>query len=178
MKRVSIIASLFLTLAAAFSSCTYREYAPAEYPAPSLYIPAALDGVREINEESTRCSLSEDGRKLIVHLGVAVSGLERKEFPLTLSYAKSKVNMLIEDGTFATGTLPLPEAVCNIPEELVIAADATAAPFDLTIQTNYLKDPEFLGHKFAVGIKIDSESAEVNPAYNTVILLIDPSFLD
>ena len=178
MKRVICILSLLVALTAGFSSCTYREYAPAEYPAPLLYIPASLDGVVEISGESALCNLSEDGRKLLVHLGVAVSGLDRKEFPVTLSYARSKVNMMIEDGTFAPGTLPLPEAVCNIPEDLVITADVTAAAFDLAIQTNYLKDPEYLGRKFAVSVKIDSEQAEVNPDFGTVILLIDPSFIN
>lgn len=163
---------------AGICSCTYREYAPAEYPAPLLYIPAALDGVWSIDQEGTRCSYSEDGRKLLIHLGVAVSGVERKVYPVTLSYAKSKVNMLIEDGTFQVGTLPLPESVCNMPEELTIPADATAATFDLAVQVNYLKDPEFLGRKFAVGVKIDSGDADVNPDFSTVLILIDPSFIE
>lgn len=159
------------------NSCTYREYAPAEYPEPLLYIPAALDGVVTVDAESTFCSMSEDGRKILIHLGVSVSGLERKEFPVSLSYAKSKVNMMIEDGTFKTGTLPLPESVCNMPEDVTIAADATSAVFDLAVQVNYLKDPEYLGRQFAVGVKIDSEAAEVNPDLGTVIILIDPSFI-
>lgn len=178
MKRLFSVISLVAALSLGISSCTYREYAPAEYPAPLLYIPAALDGVWSIDQEGPRCSYSEDGRKLLIHLGVAVSGLERKEFPVTLAYAKSKVNMLIENGTFAVGTLPLPESVCNMPEELTIAADATAATFDLAVQLNYLKDPEFLGRKFAVGVKIDSEAAETNPDFSTVLILIDPSFIE
>ena len=178
MKRIFSILSLIAALSLSICSCTYREFAPAEYPAPLIYIPAALDGVWIIDEDGSRCSFSEDGRKLLIHLGVAVSGLERKEFPVSLSYAKSKVNTLIDNGTFETGTLPLPEAVCNMPEELTIASDATSATFDLAVQVNYLKDPEFLGHKFAVGVKIDSDAVEVNPDFSTVLILIDSSFIN
>ena len=182
MKRILSIFAILVAAALSFSSCTYREYAPAEYPAPVFYIPAAVEGlsvngIYEISEDSDRCDLDTDGRKLLIHLAVAVSGIERKEFTANLDYSRSTVNRLIDDGTFPVGVLPLPDAVCNIPETVTIAADATSAPFDLAIQVNYLKDPEFLGRKFAVALKVSSDVMETNPELETVVILLDPSFL-
>lgn len=182
MKRIASILAILLAAACTFSSCTYREYAPSEYPAPLLYIPAAVDGLSAdgiyvIDADTDRCDLDADGRKLLIHLGVAVSGIERREFKVTLDYARSTVNRMIDDGTFPVGVLPLPDSVCSIPEELTIASDTTSAIFDLSVQVNYLKDPEFLGRKFAVAVRVSSEDTETNPDLETVVILIDPAFL-
>lgn len=182
MKRFFSILLIMAASAAVFSSCTYREYAPAEYPNPVFYIPAAVEGLSSsgvyvIDADTDRCDLDADGRKLLIHLAVAVSGLERKEFTASLGYARSTVNRMIDDGTFPVGVLPLPDAVCNIPETVTIAADATSGLFDLAVQVNYLKDPEFLGRKFAVAVKVTSDEMETNPDLDTVVILIDPSFL-
>lgn len=178
MKRFASILVILAALTAALSSCSkYREYAPAEYPEPLLYIPAALDGVWNIDADNDRSDLDADGRKLLIHLGVAVSGLERKAFPVELAYSRSTVNRMIDDGTFPVGVLPLPDGVCSMPESVEIAADATSALFDLAVNVNYLKDPEFIGRKFAVAVKISSETVQTNPDLETLVILIDPSFL-
>lgn len=169
---------LLVAGALTFSSCDYREYAPAEYPEPILYFPAALDGVWTVSSVDGRhCSLSEGGDKILIHLAVAVSGLNRKEFHAGIGYSRSTVNKMIDDGTFPVGVLPLPDGVCNVPEDVVIPADGTSALFDLAVRVNYLKDPEFLGRKFAVALRVSSDEAETNPALETLVVLIDPSFL-
>lgn len=177
MKRIVSLLMLLVAGTLFVSSCDYREYAPAEYPEPLLYFPAALDGVWTISSIDDHCSYSEEGDKILIHLAVAVSGLERKDFHAGIDYSRSTVNRMIDDGTFPVGVLPLPDGVCSVPEEVVIPAEGTSALFDLAVRVNYLKDPEFLGRKFAVALKVFSDETETNPALETLVILIDPAFL-
>lgn len=177
MKQIVSLSMLLVAGALLFSSCDYREFAPAEYPDPILYFPAAIDGVWEISSIDKHCSYSEDGSKIQIHLAVAVSGVERKDFHAELGFAPSAVNKMIDDGSFPVGVLPLPEGVCSWPEDLLIPADGTSVLFDLEVRKSYLKDPEFLGRKFAAALKVYSGEAETNPAAETLVVLIDPAFL-
>lgn len=198
MKRISLIFAL--AAAAMMSSCEYRQYAPADYPESKVYIPAASYGeyispagdpvantwLINGKEESPvfvatggkkRYDLDLGSKKLIIHLGAVQSGITLKECTVQLSSAKSVVNRLIDDGTFETEILPLPESVYKFPEEVSFTAGKDAALFDLEVNVNYLKDPEYIGRKFAVAIKLTSDVVATNPEFETVIVIIDPSFL-
>lgn len=181
---------LLLSILSVAAACSYREYAPSDYPSPQVYLPAALvsDAIWTIDgtplpinyagkDNKSFYDISEDGRKLEVHLGVVASGIERGHYLVKLSYAHSRINYLREDGSLPIDVLPLPEGACSLPESVVIDAPDVAAPFDLKISLSYLKDPEFIGKRFAVGVRIACEDAEVTEELENVIILIDPAFL-
>lgn len=182
------------------SSCEYRQYAPADYPESKVYIPAASYGeyispagdpvantwIINGKEESPvfvatggkkRYDIDAGSKKLLIHLGAVQSGITLKACTVQLSSAKSVVNRLIDDGTFETEILSLPESVYKFPEELEFVTGKESALFDLEVNLNYLKDPEYLGRKFALALKLSSETVATNPDYETLIVIIDPSFL-
>ena len=177
-----------IVAAAAFTSCDYREYAPADYPDSVIYLPAAINGIWTIDGSAlpetfigegnkSFYDLEPDGKKLHIHLAVVQSGIELGNYEVQLGSAKSTVNKMLDDGTLPIDVLPLPESVYKFPESVTLTSASDSAPFDVDVTTSYLKDPEYLGKRFALAVKISSEKVATNPAYETVVIVIDPKFL-
>lgn len=178
MKIKSYLLSVVALLAA--WSCSYREYAPADYPGQVVYLAAstvAEDGIIYVDSESDVYTLSEDKTHLSIHLGVVQSGVELGNHRVYLNFAVSKVNFLIDDGTFAPGTLPLPKGAVSFPEYVDLTPKDDVAYFDLSFNTIYLTDPEFLGKKFVMALEIMCDDCEINPDLKDVIFVIDPKIL-
>ena len=175
------ILSFFAAASAlAFQSCSYREYAPADYPAPVIYLAATTvseEGIITLDSSSDVYFLNEAKTEFGVHMAVMQSGVRLGSYRVELNYANSKVNMLIDDGTFAVGTLPLPRAAASFPEYVDLTPSDDTGAFDLKFNTSYLKDPEFLGKKFAMALTISCEDGTVNPDLDSIIFLIDPSLI-
>ena len=110
MKR-SILFQLIsgLILALTFTSCSYDEYADAEYPETKIYQPMALETIWNIDKptvenpsmvtpgETKRYELDKANNKFIVLLGVVQAGIELKSFTVDISVDHSIVNTMIMD---------------------------------------------------------------------------------
>ncbi len=185
MKRLSVIIVSVIAAAAAFTSCDYREYAPADYPDTVIYLPAAVNGVWTIDEtpvpetfigegNKSFYDIDPDGKKLHIHLGVVQAGIVLGNYEVQLVSSKSTVNRMLDEGTLPNDILPLPESVYKFPEAVFLTSSSDHVSFDVDVTTSYLKDPEYLGKRFAIAIKISSEQVATNPAYETVVIVIDP----
>ncbi len=189
MKR-SILFQLIsgLILALTFTSCSYDEYADAEYPETKIYQPMALETIWNIDKptvenpsmvtpgETKRYELDKANNKFIVLLGVVQAGIELKSFTVDISVDHSIVNTMIMDGRLPVGTLPLPESAYSLPSSVDMVSNAASAPFRMEINLNALTGTN-AGKKFAVAVKISSSSVAVNGDLDTAVICIDTSFI-
>lgn len=188
MKKIFTISTLLAAVALLLSSCTYRQYAPAEYPESVAYFPAALDGIWVIDsaeklpvyvggKPAGHCEVDPDGSRLHIHLGVVQSGITLKDATLQIFSSPNTVNKMIASEELGIDVLPLPGGVFSFPDELQLSSASASVLFDVDVKTSYLKDPSYLGRKFAFALKLESDQITINSKMETLVVLIDPKFL-
>lgn len=177
-----------LMSASVFTSCSYDEYADAEYPETKIYQPMALEPIWNINKptvtnpsvitpgEPKRYELDKANNQFIVLLGVVQAGIELKSFVVDISVDHSIVNKMIMDGRLPVGTLPLPTSAYSLPSSVNMVSNSASAPFQMAIDLNALTGVN-AGKKFAVAVKISSSSVAVNDGLDTAVICIDTNFI-
>lgn len=188
MKR-SILFQLIgaFVLLLAYTSCSYEDYADADYPATKVYQPMALEKIWNINEETVenptvtpgepkRYILDKANNKFIVLLGVVQGGIELKSGTVDTYIDHSTVNTMIVNGTLPIGTLPLPESSYSLPASVKIEANATYVTYQMEIDLNALIGAN-AGKRFAVAVKISSSTFSVNKELDTAVICIDTTFI-
>ena len=189
MNKTFIFFSLLAVSLLSVVSCSYREYAPADYPETTIYQPLAVDGVLYINTptpdgtlsptpgQPEQYSIDETAGELVVNMGVVQSGVERKTFAVDIELDNSAVNSLILDGSLGPSTLPLPTSAFTFPSQIMMHEDATYTSFQLRIRLDTLLDPGYEGKMLATAVTVRSSAVEVNRELATVVICIDPEFL-
>lgn len=175
-------------LASIFTSCSYEEYADAEYPETKIYQPMALETIWNIDKptatnpslvnpgEPKKYELDKANNKFIVLLGVVQAGIELKSFVVDISVDHSIVNTMIADGRLPIGTLPLPATAYSLPSSVNMVSNVASAPFQMEIDLNALTGVN-AGKKFAIAVKVSSSSVAVNEGLDTAVICIDTSFI-
>lgn len=157
-------------------ACKYEELAPADYPQQILYLPTAKNGVFAIASLPTpgayRFLVKVDEKKVIVPLsvfrgGVSVDG----EVAVTVVANADTVSKLIAASRLLN-TEALPAGKFALPASVTIPAGGESAPFELSIDLDYLRANP--GKKLALGVSIASPQTPVNPLLNTTVISIDP----
>ena len=189
MNKTVIFFSLLAVSLFSEVSCSYREYAPADYPETTIYQPLAVDGVLYIDTPTSdgtlsptpgqpeQYSIDEAARELVVNMGVVQAGVERKTFQVDIELDNSAVNEMILDGSLGPSTLPLPVSAFSFPSQVMVPEDATYTAFQLRVSLDTLLDPEYEGKMLATAVTVRSSAVEVNRELATVVICIDPEFL-
>lgn len=192
MKKIIQLFMVLLSVGGILSSCNYREYADADYPENYVYQPMASveGGIWYINSPDTEDAglptpgapvkyyLDEERDKFIINMGVVQSGVKLKECTVDIDVDFSTVNTLIADGTFDPQTMGLPDFAYSLPESVNMGCDSDAVAFTLEISSNLFLTDEYAGKKFAIAVRIQCDEVAVNPDLDTVIICIDPAFLE
>lgn len=177
-----------LMLLSTFTSCSYDEYASADYPETQVYQPMAFETIWNINQptvenpsmvtpgEPKRYELDKKNNKFIVLLGVVQGGIELKSGVVDIFIDHSIVNTMIANRTLPVGTLPLPESAYSVPASVNLVASSASAPYRMEIDLNVLTGAN-AGKKFAVAVRISSSSLAVNRALATSVICIDTTFI-
>lgn len=189
MNKTVILSALLAVSLLSAVSCSYREYAPADYPETTIYQPLAVDGVLYINTptpdgtlsptpgQPEQYSIDEAAGELVVNMGVVQSGVVRKTFTVDIELDNSAVNSLILDGSLGPSTLPLPASAFTFPSQIMMHEDSSSASFQLRIKLDTLLDPEYEGKMLATAVTVRTSAVEVNRELATVVICIDPEFL-
>jgi hypothetical protein len=179
----------FFGCASLLVSCEYQDVADADYPAPKLYMPAALNGIFTIDDiprrvdflptpgMAYRFKIDVANNKLIVPLGVYRSGLDRSDnVTADISVNADTVTNLIVASMVPDGTFIIPSSNYSMPPSIDVPSGADVADFNLEIDLNYLHS--FADTVLALGVGISSSQIEVNPMYATTIVLIYTKILN
>ncbi|MBC7893301.1 MAG: PKD domain-containing protein [Sphingobacteriaceae bacterium] len=169
---------LCLGLCLFLGACKYEELAAADYPQQILYLPTAKNGVFAIASLPApgvvyRFTVKLAEKKVIVPLsvfrgGVSVDG----EVPVTVVANADTVSKMIAASKLLN-TEALPTSKFTLPASVTIPTGGESAPFELSIDLDYLlANP---GKKLAVGVSIASPQTPVNPLLNTTVISIDPA---
>lgn len=162
------------------NSCQYEELVEATYPQQILYMPAAKGGVFSIAgipaSGAYRFTVKLDEKKIIIPLsvyrgGVSVDG----DVPVTVAANPDTISRLIAANTVLANTVALPADQFSLPASVTIPAGATIAPFDLTLNLDYLRANP--GKKLAVAVSIASPQTAINPLLRTTVISFDPAIL-
>jgi len=163
-------------------ACDYEEFQDADYPDSMLYMPTSYSGIYNVAEESDTVSVPTDGAPsryyfdeanatLEIPLGVYRGGINLAgSFAVAITADTDTVNQMISSFEFE-GTTILPESAFSIPGEVTIASGQESVKFNLSIKMDFINSHQ--SEKFAIGIGITSEEAEVNPELKTTIVFLD-----
>lgn len=161
------------------SGCQYEELAKASYPQQIIYMPAAKNGLFSIASIATsgayKFTVNVEQKKLIIPLsvyrgGVSVDG----DVSVTIAANADTISRLISSSALV-GTAMLPADKFVLPPSVTIQAGRNTAPFDLSIDLDYLRSNP--GAKLAVGVSIASPQTSVNPLLKTTVISLDPAIL-
>lgn len=191
MKNNILVSLLTCLLLVSVVSCDYREYADADYPENTVYLPIALETVYMIDEADEenvsmvdppgaprRYLLDKANNKFIIPMGVVQGGITLKSFSVMVSVNNSLINEMIADGSMLPiGTLPLPSSAYTLPSSVDLNSNHQSASFDMEIELNTLTGAN-LGKKFAIAVKIDCSAVEVSEGLSTAVICIDTAFLE
>ncbi|GAB2594645.1 PKD domain-containing protein [Spirosoma areae] len=161
------------------SSCKYEELAKADYPQQILYMPAAKNGLFAITSISTsgayKFTVNLSQKKLLIPLSVFRGGVSTDgDLAVTVAANADTVNSLISANVLA-GTMALPADKFTLPTAVTLENGKTSAPFELSIDLDYLRaNPQ---KKVAVGVTIASSQTPINPLLRTTIISLDPAIL-
>ncbi len=180
---------VFLGFTVLVSSCEYQDIADADYPAPTLYMPAAVNGIFTIDDvpqrmefiptpgEAYRFTVDMTNNKFTVPLGVYRSGIDRKGLVTAdIAVNTDTINELLNQSVIPGITGILPAANFSLPSSVDVPSGQEVADFSLDIDLNYLHG--FADTVFAIGVGISSSDIEVNPKYKTTIVLIYTKILN
>lgn len=193
MKNILINSIKLLTAFIGFAfilvSCEYKDVADADYTVQKLYMPTAVNGIFTIDNvpqrneylptpgQAYRFTIDQAKNKLIIPLGVYRSGIDRKgQVTAEIASNTDTIIKLIEVSKISAFTTILPEAKFTIPASVDVADGSEIGTFNMEIDLDYLRS--FPDVVFGIGIGISSSMIEVNPLYNTTIIVINTKILN
>ena len=170
------------------TSCEYETMVDIPYPDEKVYLPAAVDGVYNIDEglstgwinntpgQPSRFSVNKESKEFNVQLGVYRSGTGNGgTATATIVADTDTVTALISNGTLEEIKL-LPADKYRISQpDVVIKSGENTGLFTLVVDLEFLKNNA--PQKYAIGVRISTADREVNSLYGTAILLIDTKIL-
>lgn len=185
MKVFKIISALFVSALLASSCTKYKEIIEEAYPDQTVYLPAAVEGnstggVYFINRVAVpgqvyRYTVDAAARRLRIPLAAYRSGVDTKgAVDVSVSANPDTATRMLAAGKLPAGTELLPSGRYDLPSLLNIADGQGHAPFNFSVDLDFLLAN--LTKKFAIGVSIGTNSKTVG-RNNTAVLLIDPSFL-
>lgn len=169
-------------------SCKYKEIVSSDYPDQVVYLPAALNGVYEINTVylDLENNPSQGGPyrfvadratdEFRVPLSAYRAGIDEKgDVRVTIAVDEATVNRMIADGELDTAVL-LPRANYTVPSSVTIPSGSELGSFDLTVDLSFLY-ANAPNAKYAVALTISTDDAEINEDYATVVVVIDTAIM-
>lgn len=181
-NRIKLLMALCV-FALMLVSCKYQEIANADLPAPILYMPAAVNGIFNIDDvpqrldflptpgQAYRFTIDLTKNKMIVPLGVYRSGLDRSgAVSVDIAANSDTITKLVTAAKLPATTTILPAAKFTLPATCALVSGKEIGTFDLEIDLDYLKSlPNAV---IAVGVGISSSALKVNPLLKTTIVVI------
>ncbi|NEW84189.1 MAG: PKD domain-containing protein [Mariniphaga sp.] len=164
-------------------SCTYKEIADVDLPAPKLYMPTAVGGNYVIDNVPQRLDfLPTPGNayqftvdltksKMVIPLGVYRSGLDRSgKITASIAIKNDTIATMLAAGKIPATAFALPTDKILLPSSVDIISGSEIGTFNLEIDLNYLRS--FPDAILALGVTINSTDASVNPLLKTTVLVI------
>lgn len=173
----------FSGFALILNSCSYKEVADADLPAAKLYMPAAVNGIFNIDDvpqrldflptpgQAYRFTIDLTKNKMIVPLGVYRSGLDRSgAVSVDIAANSDTITKLVTAAKLPATTTILPTAKFSVPASCTVANGSELGTFNLEIDLDYLRS--FPDAVIALGVGISSSTLQVNPLLKTTIIVI------
>ena len=185
-KYLKMIPFLFVIFGVV--SCQYEEIVSTDYPAGLIYLPAAVSGIYTIDELTSenlynptpgsifRYQIDKEANKFIIPLSVYRSGMNPGDaVSVEVHINSDTIAQLIANGTLLdTELLPTEKyTVENTP--LFMMQGETLADFKVAVDFDYLKTRA--PQKFAFGLTVSCSEQQVNPSFNTVIVVVDTKIM-
>ena len=186
MKRFYILIFSVLLL-----SCENKTIVrDADYPAQSIYLPAAIRGGRFIINDLTkkkgeqpikgylyRYIVDKPSNKFIVPLYIYRAGINNKgSFNVGVSIINDTLSVLNEGKVPAEQLLPLPEGKYSITNSVNVPNGQESSRFTLDVDLNFLME-NYPDKLFAAPIKISCTNRKISPGLGTVIVVIDTKIM-
>ena len=184
MIRLKNILALMCIVGLAFSSCRYVEIADADYLDQTIYMPAAVSGIYQVNDTNSfgtyKYQLDLENNKLVIPLGVYRSGVDSKgSVVIDILVNNDTIQRLNEIGPSEDPEykpyVVIPEDKYSFPEQVVIPDGADNVIFNMTVDLDYLAtQPDT---KLGVAFEIQSNAIEVNQELNLTVLELNTNFI-
>lgn len=173
------------------SSCNDgTEARDADYPAQSIYLPAAgtngqfvIDditrkkGVQPIDGFLYRYVVDKDANRFIVPLSVYRAGVNNKgSFKVNIDVDNSSVDALNQGRDEATALTAIPEDKYSLVNSVEMKNGDELAKFYLNIDLDYLLS-NYPDKRFALGIRISSDKREVKANLSSVTVIIHSAIM-
>ncbi len=185
--RLYFILCALLSVIGLMSSCSYDDYADADYPASEIYQSRAdgilhIDSSADVSTSETPTkggpilySIDKQQQKLIVYMGVVQSGIEFCSGNVQLALNDTIVPKEIADGTIDDAVIALPDNKVSIPNEVRISG--VSAPFTAEIDLSTINDPQYAGKQLAFAVTLASSSIKINDKLATQVVIINTDFI-
>lgn len=189
MKTINLKQTFVLLCFTAIISCQYETVVPFDYPGEKIYFPAAVKGVHTIDNlpEETSTSpttgsiqyftIDKAQNQFNIPLGVYRAGISAKgDVTATVTANEDTINTMILNGELENTELLASDYYTISTSTVIIKDGSNLSSFNLVIDLNFLKEnaPD---KKYAAGLKLESSEREVNPDYNTVVVVVDTKIL-
>ncbi len=190
VRGIPFIGSFVLVITVGMTlSCSYREYAEADYLGQIIYMPVAGYNIYEVDESIRkpgihptegnryRYRIDMDQGIFVVPLGVYRSGMDNKgSVEVSININTDTITDLVTDGLLDSVVQLLPGEQYNLPAKVTLNDGYEFEPFNLDVdlrflQKRYSEEPD---KKYAIAVEIRSHSRPVNKELGTAIILIDP----
>jgi len=191
MKTTKIITLkfvLFLLICTTMSSCQQTEVVLTDYPDEIIYLPAALNGIYNIDNLPTKTlfdptsgnpykfTVNIDVNEFNIPLSVFRSGIKLKDaISVDIAINTDTITKLITQGTLISTEI-LPATMFKINSSVNVESGKNVGTFNLNLDLKSLKT-NAPTKKYAIAINISSKARKSNPLYNTVIIIIDTKIM-
>lgn len=188
-KKIIAKTSGFITIAIIaillFSCENETIVRDAEYPAQSIYLPAAYTNGQFVIDDITRKRgeqpvegylyryiIDNDANKFSVPLSVYRAGVNNNgNFRIDIEVNNDTITKLNADRDLPDMLHIIPEDKYSMVNSVEMRSGKEIAQFDLHIDLDYLLD-NYPDKLFALGIHISSDEREVNPDLSTAVVII------
>ena len=182
MKRISINLLCILLCTVFILSCNKQDE---EYGIPNIYMPQAVNISGGINanypvpsgtdSSNYNYILDKEKNKVNVILGVARSGMQAgNAFTVNIVTNTDTVNYLVTGGVMGANSMLMPASMYTLPSSVDVAAGQRGETFDLSLDIEELKKPEYAGKKLVLAVSIQSTGKyTVAAASATTIVTVD-----
>jgi len=169
-----------------FFSCEFKEIADAEYTAPTIYIPVAVNGIYVLKDtiatgsRNIRYQIDIPNKKFIVPMSVYRSGINNKgSLNIDISVNNDTINKLIAEGNLVDSNgrnLELiPSDKYTLTPSVVIENGEEWKSIILEVDLNYISTKA--NKRLALAVTVKSPQIETSPKLGTAIIEIDTRFL-
>ena len=188
INKISKKLLLSIVVIIGIAGCTkYNELADTEYPEEKVYMPASVQGVYDISavvsprqvptkDSAYRYIVDKQNNKLVIPLGIVRSGVTKNgEVNITLVADEATVRSLISDGNELTDAIVLNTGNYTFPEKVLMPNGKDLVTFNILVDLPFIVANA--DSKFAFAITIKEANRQINEAFKTTTILIEPSKL-